>query len=379
MGYTTVFGGNLISPTQVSEITLNLTADITLVWPTETAPNANLAAQIVDVNSSGSFTITTPPANTVSNGQALIFNNLSAFVITIASSGGVALATLAPGAVWFLYVRNNSTPAGIWGSFQYGAQVSAPTAAALAGPGLDVVGVALGQTLPVTNLSQSYTVLNTDQAALLNWTGATGAIGLPSASAVGNGFYVQVRNSGTSPVQVTASGSDAINGQPQVAFQVSDSAFVVTDGVTWYTIGLGTVQSSFFNLLVISLAGLSGTYVLQPAAYNQIGYRFTGALAGDVVVQVPPTTQEYWVDNQTTGFAFSIGVLDQPTPPSLISGQTGIFYADGSQVVNAIGNTLSNPVAIAQGGTNAITVAAAQQNLAVTSAADTFLIAISFG
>jgi len=101
-------------------------------------------------------------------------------------------------------------------------------------------------------------------------------------------------------------------------------------------VGFGGLLTGQFQFLLISLAGLSGTFTLSGAQLNKIGYRFFGALAGNIQVVVPATVQQYWVDNQTTGGAMTIGTSGQVSPPSCPQGQRNIYYCDGSNVVNAV-------------------------------------------
>src|ERR1700690_3476864 len=115
--YTNTFGGGTISPAQDSYVLYNLTANLVLVWPQETQPNSNLAAQIIDIGSgsTGSFGLTLPPANQVSVGQFVIINNKSAFTQSIFdNSGAIIISAIAPGAIYFLYITNNTTAAGTW-------------------------------------------------------------------------------------------------------------------------------------------------------------------------------------------------------------------------------------------------------------------------
>ena len=377
--FTNIFGGNVIGPSQVSSIELILTSNVVLSWPLETAPNANLAASIIDVTSSGAYSITMPAANAVSNGTPLVMNNLSMYTISVLDASGATICALLPGTIWFLYIRDNSTAQGVWGTFQYGASVSAANAAALAGPGLTAVGALLATNAPVTDIGTNYVVQTTDRSSVINWTGATGTVSLPQSSFVGNGFYFYLNNGGSSNLTLSPFSGDTVS---TPTFSATSGALVVSDGNgNWLCIGgtAGSGGGSGFNLLSISLTGLSGTYVLPVSAYNEIGYKFTGLLSGNITVVVPTPAQEYWVSNQTTGGSLSISVSGQATPPMLASGQTGIFYSDGTQIVNAISNTLVIPVPVNQGGTNAITVQQAQINLSVPSYADMMLTAMTFG
>lgn len=378
--YVSVFGGGTISPAQDSYISYPLTANLALVWPLETQPNSNLAAQLMDLSSAstGGFSVTLPPANQVSVGQFLIFNNKSSFTQSILDNSGVTVVSMLPGAIYFVYVTDNSTTQGLWSSFQYGAQASAPNAGALAGYGLTAIGSTLAQNMPVTNLASNFTVGAANRDQLLNWTAAGGTITLPLAAGVGNGFYVQVRNSGTSVLSVAASGSDTVNGAASVGFNPGDSAFVVTDGVSWFTLGLGASLASSFNFIVINVPAVisGGIVTLAGVQLNQVAYRFTGLLTVNTIIDLPPIKQQYWIDNQTTG-AFTL-TLQVPTvaggltPAGAVivvaQGQRAILYTDGTNVVNASTAGVALPVTVVQGGTGAITAGTALTNLGGTSA-----------
>lgn len=380
--YNNVFGGGVISPAQDSYVLYNMTANLTLVWPQETQPNSNLAAQIIDIGSgtTGAFNLTLPPANQVSVGQFLVINNKSSFAQNILDNSGAILVTaLAPGAIYFLYVTSNATAQGTWSSFQYGAQASAPNAGALAGPGLLAIGSQLAQNISVTTLNTTpFTVGVNNRDQFFNWTAAGGTMNLPLAATAQNSFYIQVRNSGTSVYNIVTSGSDLINGASSIGLNPGDSAFVVTDGSNWYTLGLGPILAANFNFIVINVpAVIVGTIVtLAGVQLNQIAYRFTGALVANTIVDLPAIKQQYWVDNETTG-AFTLTfqvptVAGGPTPAGSVvivpQAQRVILYTDGTNVLNASTAGISIPVLINQGGTSATTAGQALINLGGTTA-----------
>jgi hypothetical protein len=379
--FTNVFGGGTINPAFDSYTSYTLTANLALVWPLETAPNSNLAAQIMDVSvaTAASFGLILPPANQVSVGQFLIVNNKSAFNQAIFdNSGATIIAAIAPGAIYFLYVVNNTTAAGVWSTFQYGAQASAPNVSALAGPGLLAIGATLAQDIVVVSIGTNFIAGLANRTQLLNWTGGTGTITLPLANTVGASFYIQVRNSGTSILTVPTSGSDLVNGVSSVAFNPGDSAFIVTDGVAWYTIGLGPAILANFGFIIINVPAVvvGGIVTLTGTQLNQVAYKFTGALTQNTIVDLPPIKQQYWIDNATTG-AFTLlfqipTVAGGPTPAgatvTVSQGINGIFYTDGTNVINAVsGSALGNPVLVGQGGTGATTAGQALINLGGTS------------
>jgi hypothetical protein len=374
--YTNVFTGALVAPALAAYNPITLTSLLQLQWPLETAPNSNLATPIIDITaaSTGSFGLILPPATNVGVGTFIIVNNLSSFGQTVYANGGAtSIGTQAAGTVFFYYLQNNTTAAGSWFAFQYGAAISAPSVAAIAGAGLTTVGAQLAQNISVSQLSVNYTAGAGDRDKFFVWTAGTGTITLPASATVGAGWYIQVRNTGTAILTVAlASGSDNINGTTagtSLSMNPGDSAFFVTDGLgDWYTIGLGPSVTGGFNVVTISLTGAGSTYILSGTQLNQVGYTFTGVLSNNVMIVVPSTKQEYWVRNSTTGsFTLSIGTSGQASPPGIGSG-SGIYYSDGSNVYLATpASAVTIPVSIGNGGTGATSAPSALVNLGGTS------------
>ena len=81
-----------------------------------------------------------PPADQTGTGQTILFNNLGPQSVTIKSSTGVTLASIAQGEQWQLYLIDNSTASGTWRVFRYGAATAQAQASALAGFGLAATG-----------------------------------------------------------------------------------------------------------------------------------------------------------------------------------------------------------------------------------------------
>lgn len=363
--FTTVFGGTTIYPSQCSYIAYTLTADLTLEWPLDAATGADIVAQIVDIETSGTHTITMPDAQQASNGQTVLFNNLGPDDVDIVKAGGGALLSLAAGEVWQAYLTDNSTEAGSWRVFQYGASTAQAQASALAGDGLVAVGSVLAQATDVSTINTTpYTLLSTDRASAFVWIGALGTFNLPAAADVGNNWFVNIRNGGTGNLTIDPSGAETINDAATLTLLPGDSAVVVTDGSEWWTIGLGKQSIFTFDFTSIDLTGVSGTYTLSGAELNRIAYEFTGALAGNTTVVVPPTTQQYWVTNSATGFTLSLKVSGSGSSLNIASGDKSIYYSNGSDMVLAVTTSgIATPIAIADGGTNATSAAGARSNL----------------
>lgn len=365
--YTNIFGGNNISPSQVSYAAVTLTADTTFDWPLETAPSSNLIANIMDVTaSSGPFSLTLPDAREASNGQVILFNNVGANTFIVKDNTGVQIAAPVGGSVWQLYLTSNSTQGGTWEAFLFGAQVSTANAATLAGTGLIALGSQLSLAMPVTSFTTNYTAGVADRAKTFVWTGGAGTLSLTAAGTLGSNWFIQLRNEGTGALTVDPAGTETINGLATLSFQPGDSAVIVTDGTTFYTIGYGQSPVFAFDYTSINVAG-SGNYVLSGAELNRISYNLTGVLTGNRNIIVPNTIQQYWVANDTTGSYTLTVKTSSGTGVTINQGARTILYCDGNNVVTADTGGVSVPIAISEGGTGATTAGNALINLGGTA------------
>ena len=365
--YTDVFGGASIYPSEISYSSVALTASITLSWPEETSTNVNLATRIMDVTpSAGSFNITLPDADKSGTGNTILFNNKGSYTFTVLNAGGTQVGTIASGQLWQVYLTDNTTANGAWQLLQYGATTSSANASALAGTGIVAVGAVLSQSVPITTFNSNYTAGDTDRARMYNWTGAGGTLVLPDPTAVGDNWFLYLRNSGSGQVAVNTPGSVQIDGATTLAFQPGESAIIASDGTNFYTIGFGQASTFAFDYTVINAAG-SGDLTLSGAQLNRVAYRFTGALTAARNIIIPATVQQYWIDNRTTGaYTFTVKVAGT-TGVVLVTNERGIFYCDGSDLLDADTATVGFPISVAQGGTGATSAGAALINLGGTS------------
>jgi len=367
--YTQVFGGNTIYPSDVSYLALTLTANITLEWPLEASTGNNVVARILDVTSNGAYSISMPDATQAGVGQTVLFNNVAATTFTVKSYTGTTLISIPSGTQWELYLTDNTTATGTWRAFQFGAATTSAQAAALAGYGLVAQGATLAQSEPVTVFNTSYTFGAPDRAGAYVWSGGLGTATLPAASTAGNNWFVSLRNNGTGNLTLTAAGSDLINDAATLVLRPADSATVVTDGISFWTVGLGQDPVFAFDYTSISMTSQTSPYTLSGAELNRIAYQFVGILTANMIVYVPATTQQYWVANDTTGgsFTLSIGTSTQAAPLTVTRGSRGIYYCDGTSVIKADTASLAIPIALSDGGTGATTASGARVNLGGTS------------
>lgn len=355
MPYTSVFGGNTVWPADPSYLALDLTADATLEWPLENSSSNDPAARIIDVTAAGAYAITLPDATETSPGQIVLFNNLpaSSASITIKDNAGGTLATIAVGAQWQFYLADVSTAAGVWRKFQAGASTATVQPSDLVGYGIVVTSNQLSQAVPVTTFAASpRTMLVTDRASALVWTGSGSAtLNLPAAASAGNNFFAAVRNGGGGDLTIDPDGAELIDDAAVLILRPGESATLLTDATEWWTLGLGQEAVFAFDYTTISLAGAGATYTLSGAELNRITYKFTGALSNNVEVVVPPTVQQYWVDNATTG-AFTVSLkIGGGAPISVPQGSRGIYYGNGTDVIKADTASIATPIGVSDGGT----------------------------
>jgi hypothetical protein len=365
--FTQVFGGTTIYPSDVSYLPLALTGDISLEWPLEATTGNNVVARIIDVTPTGAYTITLPDAMSVGVGQTILFNNLGPSTVTIDNAAGNVILSIGAGQQWQCYLIDNTTIGGVWRTFRYGAAVAQAQAAALAGAGLIADGSELAQNYEVIDFSITpYGLTLPDRAKVFVWTGGLGTLTLPTAVSAGDGWFVQVRNGGQGDLTIDPSGSEFINAASTLRLQPGDSAVVVSDGIQWYTIGLGQQAVFAFDYTVINVAP-GGTYTLAGSELNRIAYRFEGALTSDVNIVVPATVQQYWVNNRTTG-SFTLALKTASGSPTLVDqNATAILYCDGTTIVAATTSvTFGGILPVLQGGTGANNGPSALTNLGGT-------------
>lgn len=366
MSYTSVFGGATIYPSELSYFAITLdTTDVILQWPLDTNAPDNPAASIIEVNCTvGGLTIFLPEANLASTGQTILFNNVGTSTFTVADTSGNTVMSVASGQLWQVYVADNTTANGVWRQYQYGTGVSSATAGALAGLGIKAIASTLNQSQEVVSFNTNFTAGNSNRSQLYVWTGGTGTLTLPLPATVGNDWFMSLRNQGTGTITIDPSGSYQIDGGATKDVSPTNSCFIVCDGTQYYTIGYGQNVNFAFNYTSISVTPPgTGTYTLSVAEQNKIAYKFTGALSGNINVVVPPTVQQYWVDNATTN-AYSLTVKTASGSGYAVpQNSRAILYCDGTDVVNAATAGISTPISIANGGTGASTAGGALINL----------------
>ena len=290
-----------------------------------------------------------PPATQVSQGQSLIVRNLGSYSFTLTDNSGNTIVSCAAGIANFIYLTNNSTVNGVWSTVTFGAGTSGANAATLAGYGLQAVNAALNTVTPVVAISSNYTFSALSQSSLYVWTGGSGTVTMPAASAVPNGWFVAIKNDGTGTVTVTPTGGNTIDGLSNAQLQLSESFVMVSDGSNWYTYGYG--QSSLFVFTELTVNVTGGAVSLTAVQAQSVIQQYQGTLTSNCTITLPPIVQFYAISNNTTGaysLSFTTGVSGGSNI-TLAQGQTVLAICDGKNVYNSQTSTSSTTTALTVG------------------------------
>jgi hypothetical protein len=340
MSYNSPFTGNVVQPTDVSFRAITLAVDTQLEWPINGNATDDYAARIMQVTAtSPNLELWMPPANQTSVGNDALIRNVGANSFTVKDYAGTnTIITVAAGESKYIYVTSNPDEQGTWGIISFGVGSSAADAATLAGYGLMAVNTTLNQSHPVVTFSTDATANDTYRAKTYVWTAGAGTLTLDAVGNLGNNWFVMVRNGGTGALTVSPSGGTLINGVSSIVMQPADSAFIVCSGTAFFTVGLG--KSTLFNFTQLTKdVSAGGTFTLTPSEASNVIQKYTGTLAGNAIVIVPPTVQVYYIVNEAVGgvsnydVTISTGTGNDAT---IAQGESAIVICDSINIINAV-------------------------------------------
>ena len=344
--YTNPFAGDVVQPTDVSYISYTLTASISLVWPVNgTSSSSNIAARIIDVTLSNSaYTVTMPPANQVSVGQDALIRNQGSVTLTVLDASGGTITTVAAGIAVYIFISNNSTTAGTWGTFTFGAGTSSANASTLAGYGLLASGVTLNQSHPTSSITSSYTVATSDRAQTLIWTGGATTTTLQTAATYGNNWFTLLKNNGSGTLTLSTSSSELIDGATTKSFAPGNSCMIISTGTAFVTVGYGTSSTFAYTALTYPVTG--GAYTLTATQAANTIQTYTGTLTSNVTVTYPPVVNLYVISNQCTAGSYTLSVTTGSGASVTIAANNQVtVICDGTNFYNANTATVSGSLA----------------------------------
>ena len=145
-----------------------------------------------------------------------------------------------------------------------------------------------------------------------------------------------IKNAGSGTLTVNCAGVELIDGGASKAFAPSESAFIVSTGTGFITVGYGV--STQFEYGILTKTVTSGTYTLTANEAANTIQIYNGTLTGNVTVIVPPVINFYIISNQTSagGYTLTIstGAVGGATATVPASGQASLF-CDGTNIFNA--------------------------------------------
>jgi hypothetical protein len=333
--YTDAFGSETIPPSEYQYRAVALDADVTLGFPS-VSEGEDVLSSIMDVTASaGPFTITLPDATNGSNGQDVLIRNVGAESFEVDDSAGGAIATIAAGEVKYIYLTDNSTPAGVWAVFTFGTGTSGADASALAGQGLAALASKLVSSANVNVASSTATMTAEDsRAEVYVFNGGSVDAVLPTVVTAGNGWFVDVSNMGTGTITITNTDGALIDGASSKPLSPTESCRLYTDGAAWYSIGFGRSVDFVFTKLVKDITAGTPFTLTSAEASNKL-LQFIGAPSSNVVVNIPTVVSIYYVQCSYTG-AYTLEIKTSAgTGVTLQNTDRTILYCDGVNVVAA--------------------------------------------
>lgn len=337
MTFTSPFTGNVIIPTDVSYQEIALTTNKTLVWPTFATGNDLYASRIIDATANASGrTLTMPAADQVSVGTDCLLNNYGSFDFNVLDNDGGVICTVASGKAQYIYITDNTSAAGSWGIIAFGSTTTSSNASVLAGLGLTAISTTLNQSHPASSFVNGYTFMESDRAQTKVWNSGAGSVTLPNATTIGNNWFFLLKNNGTGTLSLACAGLNTIDGSSTKNFAPDESAFIISTGTEFVTVGYGQSANFIFTALVKPVT--TGTYLITPSEASNTIQEYVGSLTGNVTAQYPPAVNLYVISNQTTDNGFSltittgvVGGANAIVPP----GQQVTLICDGTNFLNA--------------------------------------------
>lgn len=336
--YVDPFGGGTVQPAIVSYGSLALSESTALYWPQDSIlPTRPALYRIMDITPSGSgFALQLPDARKTAAGYDSFFSNRGGSTFTLQDSAGNTIGTVAAGQTRYVYLTDNSTAAGTWRTFVMGVGSSSVDAASLAGMGLFADGALLATKQDSSTFSTNYTLLTTDLSKSFVWTGGAGTLTLLSGVTATSKFFFSLANQGTGLLTVQAQSLETIDGSSSISLQPGEACYVqAVDGSSWVTVGRG--RSSDFNYSFLTKSVTGGTVVLSLAEASNTVQDYVGVLTSNCIVELPPTSQVYYMRNSTTGsysLTFKTASVGATTV-TLAQGRAAVIVCDGVDVFNA--------------------------------------------
>lgn len=271
--------------------------------------------RLIQFSGAGPYTLTLDLASSLTAGWTADVRNDTATTLTVACSGadtinGAASITLQIGQSVTIFCNG----AVFYTTGEYGLS---PAGALLIANNLsDLANVAtarsnLGDSQLVNAQTAGYTAVSGDRGKIIRYTGAGGVtLALDPAATLGDGYFVNVRNSSSGNITVDPDGAELINGVASIVIMPGQAITIFCNGSTFYTIG------EYTQPLSITGGTMTGTLTLN----------------ADPVNPLEAATKQY-ADSIASGIAIKEAVVAASTVALTVT------YANGAA---GVGATLTN-------------------------------------
>jgi hypothetical protein len=291
------------------------------------------------VASISGLTILLPDATQGAVGTDILFRNLGAFSFVVEDAAGGETITVPAGQAEYLYLTDNSTIGGAWGSVAFGVGTSYADAAALQGAGLTTLAGKLATTQNVVDITSTPTITDASRAATLNWNAGAGTFTLPTPSSLSSGWYVGFRNNGTGSLNITPTSPATINGSASITANPGDSGFIILDSNTgnYITVGLAAPSNVTFTAATYDVDSIIGSTfsLVSYAPIIQTYIAQSGTRSTTLTVTLPAITQIYILVNNTnqTGYNIDFVIQGSSNPPLVLAaGGVVVVLSDGTNL-----------------------------------------------
>jgi len=258
--YTSVFNGNVIQPSSLSYISVNLNQNRTLSWPTQFQNTNFVVATIIDVvPTNNGFILTVPDARDTSVGQSILINNPTGFTFILNKNDGTLLANIAASSLNFFWLIDNTTQGGSWRNGPFGGGYAAVTSIAAVS---NTPNITITPGIPITTVGTFTFNVGADLLALTSFNNGTGIAARTAANTWALRSVVGTNN------QIIVTNPAGIAG---------NMTFSLAPTIT----GINSITSGNINLTAntISSTNLNGNINLAPNGNGSVTVQSGNAIA----------------------------------------------------------------------------------------------------
>lgn len=350
--FTDLFGQQTVPPAASGYSGAVLSVDSTLAWENDfsgVVANQFLASTFIDVScATVGLDLKLPAADVVSAGAEIYLRNIGTNTLNVQDYDGNNLTDVSPGQVKYFIVTDNTTEAGEWGIFTFGAGMSGADASELAGNGLKVISNTLNVDAPYRGVNTDYTLQVVDRGCLVDVVSSSTTISLPAAASFGSGYYVLIRNGSQGNVALDPNGTETIDGASTKTLSPLESLTLINTGTAWVSVGFGRDATFVFGEVVVNAAVSPVTLSSADVAGRMI--RVSGVASANLTINLPAIDNIYFVNVESTIGVYSVTLTTGSGLSTLLTAnQKTVIYCDGTNVTPAVTTSVTSTLSLTDG------------------------------